>query len=185
MCKHITFPISSALSQASLSANAFWSCENTSFSSPQSPKCHKVWNFACFSVSFGFHISKFWCVCEFKSNYSHAIFSFFQGAAVAYVADLLSVPVIFIKAVTDIVDGEKPTAEEFLQNLIVVTAALDHAVTKVIDFVSGKSLSDLWDAVISYQSRILYPHHSSILLPWSGIIIIYAHYYSRLYFYPF
>lgn len=66
-----------------------------------------------------------------------------QGAAVAYVADLLSVPVIFVKAVTDIVDGEKPTAEEFLQNLVIVTAALDQAVTQVVDFISGKCISDL------------------------------------------
>lgn len=61
----------------------------------------------------------------------------------AYVADLLSVPAIFVKAVTDIVDGDKPTAEEFMQNLIAVTAALDHAVTEVVDFINGKSLYDL------------------------------------------
>lgn len=67
----------------------------------------------------------------------------FQGAAVAYVADLLKVPVIFIKAVTDIVDGEKPTAEEFLQNLAAVTAALDQSVTKVVDFINGKCISEL------------------------------------------
>lgn len=66
-----------------------------------------------------------------------------EGAAVAYVADLLSVPAIFVKAVTDIVDGDKPTAEEFMQNLIAVTAALDHAVTEVVDFINGKSLYDL------------------------------------------
>ncbi|KAJ0968037.1 hypothetical protein J5N97_024954 [Dioscorea zingiberensis] len=66
-----------------------------------------------------------------------------EGAAVAYVADLFSVPVIFVKAVTDIVDGEKPTAEEFLQNLVAVTAALDQAVSQVIDFINGKCLSDL------------------------------------------
>lgn len=66
-----------------------------------------------------------------------------EGAAVAYVADLLKVPAIFIKAVTDIVDGEKPTAEEFMQNLIAVTAALDQAVTQVVDYVNGKCLSDL------------------------------------------
>jgi 5'-methylthioadenosine nucleosidase len=45
--------------------------------------------------------------------------------------------------VTDIVDGEKPASEEFLQNLIAVTAALDLAVTRVVDFISGKSISDL------------------------------------------
>lgn len=58
-------------------------------------------------------------------------------------ADLLKVPAIFVKAVTDIIDGEKPTAEEFLQNLVAVTAALEEGVAKVIDFINGKSLSDL------------------------------------------
>lgn len=66
-----------------------------------------------------------------------------QGAAVAYVADLFKVPTIFVKAVTDIVDGEKPTAEEFLQNLAAVTAALDQTVEQVVDFISGKCLSEL------------------------------------------
>ncbi|KAK1261393.1 5'-methylthioadenosine/S-adenosylhomocysteine nucleosidase 1 [Acorus gramineus] len=66
-----------------------------------------------------------------------------EGAAVAYVADLLSVPVIFIKAVTDIVDGEKPTSEEFLQNLVAVTAALGQAVSQVVDFITGKCLGQL------------------------------------------
>ncbi|KAJ8530247.1 hypothetical protein K7X08_037082 [Anisodus acutangulus] len=66
-----------------------------------------------------------------------------EGAAVAYVADLLKVPVIFLKAVTDIVDGDKPTAEEFLQNLAAVTAALDQSATQVVDFISGKCLPEL------------------------------------------
>eukprot|EP00262_Sarcandra_glabra_P012180 TRINITY_DN308_c0_g1_i1.p1 TRINITY_DN308_c0_g1~~TRINITY_DN308_c0_g1_i1.p1 ORF type:complete len:240 (-),score=49.75 TRINITY_DN308_c0_g1_i1:377-1096(-) len=66
-----------------------------------------------------------------------------EGAAVGYVAGLMSVPAIFLKAVTDIIDGDKPTAEEFLQNLVAVTAALDEAVTKVVDFISGKSVSEL------------------------------------------
>ncbi|PPD86222.1 hypothetical protein GOBAR_DD16809 [Gossypium barbadense] len=66
-----------------------------------------------------------------------------HGAAVAYVAELLKVPAIFVKAVTDIVDGEKPTAEEFLQNLAAVTATLEEVVTQVIDFISGKCLPEL------------------------------------------
>ncbi|PIA59872.1 hypothetical protein AQUCO_00400621v1 [Aquilegia coerulea] len=66
-----------------------------------------------------------------------------EGAAIAYVADLLSVPAIFVKAVTDIADGDKPTAEEFLQNLVAATAALDQAVTRVVDFISGKCISEL------------------------------------------
>ncbi|VVB09637.1 unnamed protein product [Arabis nemorensis] len=66
-----------------------------------------------------------------------------EGAAVAYVADLLKVPVVFLKAVTDLIDGDKPTAEEFLQNLTVVTSALEETATKVINFINGKNLSDL------------------------------------------
>ena len=66
-----------------------------------------------------------------------------QGAAVAYVADLLKVPAIFVKAVTDIVDGDKPTSVEFLENLAAVTAALGQAVTEIVDFINGKCLSDL------------------------------------------
>jgi 5'-methylthioadenosine nucleosidase len=55
----------------------------------------------------------------------------------------LKVPAIFVKAVTDIIDGDKPTAEEFLQNLAAVTAALDLAVEKVVNFINGKSISEL------------------------------------------
>ncbi|XP_056856869.1 5'-methylthioadenosine nucleosidase-like [Raphanus sativus] len=66
-----------------------------------------------------------------------------EGAAVAYVADLLKVPVIFLKAVTDLIDGDKPTAEEFLKNLALVTSALQETATNVINFINGKTLSDL------------------------------------------
>ncbi|KAL2636546.1 hypothetical protein AAZV13_06G005200 [Glycine max] len=66
-----------------------------------------------------------------------------EGAAIAYVSDLLKVPAMFVKAVTDIIDGDKPTAEEFLQNLAAVTAALDLAVEQVINFINGKCVSEL------------------------------------------
>ncbi|KAL2937243.1 5'-methylthioadenosine/S-adenosylhomocysteine nucleosidase 1 [Bienertia sinuspersici] len=66
-----------------------------------------------------------------------------EGAAIAYVAELLKVPIIFLKAVTDIVDGDKPTAEEFLNNLTAVTATLDETVAKAIDFLNGKCLLEI------------------------------------------
>lgn len=66
-----------------------------------------------------------------------------EGAAVAYVADLLKVPAVFIKAVTDIIDGDKPTTEEFLENLAAVAAALEQAVTQVIDYINGKCIREL------------------------------------------
>lgn len=82
-------------------------------------------------------------LCFVESSILSPFELYHQGAAIAYVADLLKVPAIFIKAVTDIVDGDKPTAEEFLQNLASVTAALDEAVEKVISFINGKCLSEL------------------------------------------
>uniref|UniRef100_A0A1D1XN71 5'-methylthioadenosine/S-adenosylhomocysteine nucleosidase 2 n=1 Tax=Anthurium amnicola TaxID=1678845 RepID=A0A1D1XN71_9ARAE len=72
-----------------------------------------------------------------------AVIKDMEGAAVAYVANLFSVPAIFLKAVTDIIDGDKPTAEEFLENLVAVTAALDQTVGQVVDFLPGKCLSEL------------------------------------------
>ncbi|BFG42254.1 hypothetical protein CerSpe_285260 [Prunus speciosa] len=62
-----------------------------------------------------------------------------EAAAVAYVADLLKVPSVFLKVVIDIKDGEETTAEESSQSF----AALERAVTQVIDFINGKCLSDL------------------------------------------
>lgn len=66
-----------------------------------------------------------------------------EAAAVAYVADLLKVPCIFVKIVTSIVDGDKPTSEEFLHNLASGIATLDETVAQVIDFINGKCLSEL------------------------------------------
>lgn len=54
-------------------------------------------------------------------------------------ADLLKVPSVFLKVVIDIKDGEETTAEESSQSF----AALERAVTQVIDFINGKCLSDL------------------------------------------
>lgn len=66
-----------------------------------------------------------------------------EGAAIAYVADLFKVPALFVKAVTDLVDGDKPTAEEFMENLVAVTAALEQSISQVIDFINGKRFSEL------------------------------------------
>ena len=76
---------------------------------------------------------------------------FFQGAAIAYVADLLKVPAIFVKAVTNIVDGDKPIVEEFLENLAAVADALDPAVEQVVNFINGNSLSELWQPNFTFQ----------------------------------
>ncbi|XP_048134954.1 5'-methylthioadenosine nucleosidase-like isoform X2 [Rhodamnia argentea] len=66
-----------------------------------------------------------------------------EGAAVAYVAGLLNIPSIFLKVVSNAVDGGKPSVEEFHQNLAAATSTLDRTVAEVVDFISGKSLSEL------------------------------------------
>lgn len=69
-----------------------------------------------------------------------------QGAAIAYVADLLSIPLISLKAVTDIVDGAKPTVEEFLENMSLAASALARMMPLVLKYITGKSLSDLYNS---------------------------------------
>lgn len=68
---------------------------------------------------------------------------YLQGAAIAYVARILLVPTVFIKVVTDIVDGNKPTSEEFLSNLTDAADVLCQRVAQVVDFINGRSLENL------------------------------------------
>jgi 5'-methylthioadenosine nucleosidase len=66
-----------------------------------------------------------------------------EGAAIAWVAEMHRVPFFSIKVITDIVDGSRPTEEEFLENLHHAAQSLESALPKVIDFVAGKSLRQL------------------------------------------
>lgn len=61
----------------------------------------------------------------------------------AYVADILKVPAIFLKAVTNILDGDSSIVEEFQLNLQATVLALRDAVIQVLDFINGKCLSEL------------------------------------------
>ncbi|EFJ26268.1 hypothetical protein SELMODRAFT_98535, partial [Selaginella moellendorffii] len=65
------------------------------------------------------------------------------GAAVVYVTNLLSVPAILLKSVTDIVDGVRPTTEEFLENLSTAAVALLKTVVMALKFVHGKTVTEL------------------------------------------
>lgn len=66
-----------------------------------------------------------------------------EGSAIAYTANLHGVPLIGIKAVTDIVDGSKPTTEEFLENLHTAAGALMENLRRALAFLDGKSVGDL------------------------------------------
>lgn len=52
-------------------------------------------------------------------------------------------PFFAVKVVTDIVDGSRPTHEEFMENLGTAAASLHGSLEKIITFLKDKKLSDL------------------------------------------
>ena len=66
-----------------------------------------------------------------------------EAAAVAWAASLFDIPFFCIKSVTDIVDGDRPAAEEFLENLHKAADALQKIVPTVLEFIAGKTYSQL------------------------------------------
>lgn len=65
-----------------------------------------------------------------------------EAAAIAWVAEMLSVPFFALKVITDIVDGDMATEEEFLQNLSTAAKQLQATVPKVVEFISKAESTD-------------------------------------------
>lgn len=61
-----------------------------------------------------------------------------EAAAIAWSAGLHKKPYLGIKVVTDIVDGDRPTQDEFLENLHTASRSLQDAIPKVLESVCGK-----------------------------------------------
>ena len=66
-----------------------------------------------------------------------------EAAGAVWAAHLFGVPMLALKAVTDIVDGDKPPAEEFLENLSTATTALHDKLAAALRFIAGKRLCEL------------------------------------------
>eukprot|EP01024_Parvocaulis_polyphysoides_P073795 TRINITY_DN9517_c0_g1_i9.p1 TRINITY_DN9517_c0_g1~~TRINITY_DN9517_c0_g1_i9.p1 ORF type:complete len:246 (-),score=41.28 TRINITY_DN9517_c0_g1_i9:176-913(-) len=66
-----------------------------------------------------------------------------EAAAVAWVCGMFNKPLIALKSITDIVDGDRPAQEEFLENLQSASQALKDVVHKALEFVATKKLSEL------------------------------------------
>eukprot|EP00560_Eucampia_antarctica_P008329 CAMPEP_0197826656 /NCGR_PEP_ID=MMETSP1437-20131217/3584_1 /TAXON_ID=49252 ORGANISM="Eucampia antarctica, Strain CCMP1452" /NCGR_SAMPLE_ID=MMETSP1437 /ASSEMBLY_ACC=CAM_ASM_001096 /LENGTH=256 /DNA_ID=CAMNT_0043427181 /DNA_START=101 /DNA_END=871 /DNA_ORIENTATION=- len=66
-----------------------------------------------------------------------------EAAAIAWSCKLHDVPHFGVKVVTDIVDGDKPTNEEFMENLASAATSLQTALPKVIDHICGKGHDEL------------------------------------------
>lgn len=66
-----------------------------------------------------------------------------EAAAIAWTTEQLGVPFFAVKVITDIVDGGRPSHEEFMENLETAAKSLQDALPKIVTFVAGKRLSDL------------------------------------------
>ena len=66
-----------------------------------------------------------------------------EAAAIAWSCALHSTPFLGMKVVTDIVDGDVPTQDEFLANLTAASKSLQSALPKLLDHVVGKILEEL------------------------------------------
>ncbi len=66
-----------------------------------------------------------------------------EAAAIAWASEMWSTPDFGVKVVTDIVDGDKPSHEEFLENLGTAAQSLQSALPKVIDYVCSKKHDEL------------------------------------------
>jgi len=66
-----------------------------------------------------------------------------EAAAIAWSCQLTGTPHFGVKVVTDIVDGDKPTQEEFFENLGTAAKSLQESLPKVIEYVCGRSHDEL------------------------------------------
>jgi 5'-methylthioadenosine nucleosidase len=67
-----------------------------------------------------------------------------EAASVAWAASMFGVPLLAVKAITDIVDGDQPAHEEFLSNLAAAAQALQGVVPKVVAYIAGKQIQELY-----------------------------------------
>lgn len=58
-----------------------------------------------------------------------------EAAAIAWIASIYNIPFLAIKSITDIVDGEKPTEEEFLQNLSYASDILSKKTIELLKYI--------------------------------------------------
>jgi 5'-methylthioadenosine nucleosidase len=66
-----------------------------------------------------------------------------EAAAIAWVAEMAGIPFFALKVVTDIVDGDRPTQDEFFENLGSAAKSLQEKLPVLVDFLVGKKLTEL------------------------------------------
>lgn len=66
-----------------------------------------------------------------------------EAAAIAWVTEQSSTPFLALKVVTDIVDGDRFTHEEFMENLGTAAKSLQRNLLLLVEFMVGKELHEL------------------------------------------
>jgi 5'-methylthioadenosine nucleosidase len=66
-----------------------------------------------------------------------------EAAAIAWSCELHDMPFMGLKVVTDIVDGDQPTQDEFMENLHAASISLQEALPKVLEYILGKHHHEL------------------------------------------
>lgn len=66
-----------------------------------------------------------------------------EAAAIAWACQLYKKPYLGVKVVTDIVDGDRATHEEFMENLHTAAESLQHALPLVIEHICGRRMDNL------------------------------------------
>lgn len=82
-----------------------------------------------------------------------AVIKEMEAASIAWVCHELRVPFIAVKSVTDIVDGDQPTEDEFYKNLQFASEQLREKLTSILEHLSGTSLKK-WSNFASRNSSL-------------------------------
>ena len=66
-----------------------------------------------------------------------------EAAAIAWVTEHSNTPFLALKVVTDIVDGDQPTHEEFMENLGTAAKSLEKNLLLTVEFVVKEGVDKL------------------------------------------
>ncbi|MCG8472371.1 MAG: hypothetical protein MI742_10995 [Desulfobacterales bacterium] len=64
-----------------------------------------------------------------------------EAAAIAWVAELYDIPLVALKAITDLVDTDTPTQDEFMQNLKFASERLQKKLTDAVHCFAGEGIA--------------------------------------------
>ena len=110
---------------------------------------HKSTLFFCLTTYYSLLEVLFLTLFRLFSLFLHSFFHLdasvkdMEAAAIAWTTELTGTPFIALKVVTDIVDGGRPTHEEFMENLATAATSLQNTIFRLLDFIIGRKMTEL------------------------------------------